>query len=960
MKLTAKTRILVGQLGLLFSILIAAMTLGIIPDHREVARRGRAALCEALAVSSFFYIGRNDFHTLEQLLETVVERNEDLHSIGIRENTGELLVEIGDHNARWEKTTDGKSTDRQVNVALRRNQDQEWGHIEFGYEPLPGGGWLGVVGHPWTRLIAFVLVSAGGLYYFYLGRILKQLNPAKAVPQRVRSALDTLAEGLIVLDNRGQIVLANEAFGAMVERPPDKLVGRPASKFAWGLADPGEQLPWTKAIAEQLPQVNAQVRLQSGSGTERIFIVNCSPVLGNNGRYRGVLVSFDDVTQLEQQRVELAKSKEAAVAANRAKSDFLANMSHEIRTPMNAILGFADILQRDYGLGETDRQKYLGTIHSSGKHLLNLINDILDLSKVESGRLELEKKPCSPHEVISDVVTVLRNRASEKGIQLSFHSPRIPETITTDAGRLRQIITNLVGNAIKFTEQGGVHIVANLLPDSNDPVLAIDIRDSGIGMTDEQAEKIFDPFVQADASVTRRFGGTGLGLAISRRLARALGGDITVTSKLNEGSTFTVTLTTGNLEGIRITDSATLDEERQYLTAPAAVSRDLPPIRILVADDSPANRDLLKLVLSRAGGTIDTAENGQVAIELVARHKYDILLLDMQMPVVDGFAATKTIRQQSEVPILALTADAMKGSEERCMAAGCSAFVPKPIDMDELFRAIKELVGVPVDDGAGSASEIASEVRPRSVAPQARPQLPLSRAARIERGLPEDESNYRELLADFRTQLQQQLDVMIQAVHAGSYDGLAREARSLREQALALGYDLFTETTQKIEVAGKRHVPPDEMRRLVGTLIAKSEQLHGPPPLPAVPTSDAPRKPTPSPLAKTPSRAASKPIRSTLPLDDPDFLEIVSGFVDHLGTQLERMQEAWRLRDLDELARLAHWLKGAGGTLGFDVFTDPAKKLQDAAITGHEEPIQALIDELLQLAARIELPQLTA
>ena len=395
------------------------------------------------------------------------------------------------------------------------------------------------------------------------------------MPGHVRSALDTLAEGLLVIDGRDRIVLANEAFATMVGKSPDKLLGHagiaPALGPRKGKRTSRCVLPWTIALREKTAKTNIMLRLQTVGGVLRTFIVNSSPVLGSKGQYRGVLASFDDVTDLEEKERELRKAVESADAANRTKSEFLANMSHEIRTPMNSILGFTDILRRGFAADEQTRQHYLDTIHSSGKHLLELINDILDLSKIEAGRLEVERRACSPCELISELVTMFTAPAQNRGICLEFTTAGpVPETILTDPTRLRQIVANLVGNAIKFTETGGVKIVARLLPNPEKPQLAIDVIDTGIGISPEGLGKIFNPFVQADSTVTRRFGGTGLGLTISRRFAAALGGELTVASELGRGSTFTVTLDTGPLDGIRLLDAP------QAQTSSAAVRQ---PVR---------------------------------------------------------------------------------------------------------------------------------------------------------------------------------------------------------------------------------------------------------------------------------------------------------------------------------------------------------------------------------------------
>ncbi len=308
-----------------------------------------------------------------------------------------------------------------------------------------------------------------------------------------------------------------------------------------------------------------------------------------------MLASFEDVTQLEETQQELSRSKEAADAANRAKSDFLARMSHEIRTPMNAILGFTDVLRRGFANDARERQEYLDTIHASGEHLLNLINDILDLSKVESGRLEVERIACSPLKLMHEAVTVLRGQAEKKGISLTCEAPAgVPETISTDPVRFRQLLTNLIGNAIKFTEQGGVRVSAQLVEDRRGTQLRVDVVDTGIGIAQGTLQRIFDPFVQADTSVTRRFGGTGLGLAISRKFAEALGGDLTVSSKYGEGSVFSFTVDTGALDNVRMIGLDDLRSSEQQEQSGGDIHGQLHEAQILVVDDGESNRKLIQ------------------------------------------------------------------------------------------------------------------------------------------------------------------------------------------------------------------------------------------------------------------------------------------------------------------------------------------------------------------------------
>lgn len=531
-----------------------------------------------------------------------------------------------------------------------------------------------------------------------------------------------------------------------------------------------------------------------------------------------------EIAEREKAQAELVRAKTAAEDANVSKSRFLANMSHEIRTPLNAILGFADLLRRSHArCDEAERQDYLETIHTSGKHLLSLINDILDLSKIEADRLEVERVACSPHQLINEVVSVLRVRAMEKGLSLEYRwLSVVPERIETDPARLRQLLVNLVGNAIKFTQVGSVKILAELQADAATPRLAIQVVDSGIGISADKLESIFDPFVQADSSVTRQFGGTGLGLTISRRIAEALGGGIRVTSEVGTGSTFTVSIPTGPLDGIALLASPPTDGLKRAPTASESQPIHLNSGKVLLAEDGDTNRKLISLLLRRVGLEVATAGNGQIAVDLATRHPFDLILMDMQMPVMDGYTAAARIRELGlDMPIIALTAHAMKGDEDKCRAAGCTGYLTKPIDADLLIRTVAAVLP---GNGAGES------VRP--------------------------------------------------ADSAGN--------------------------------------PPEEDR-----------------------------------AASPAAAAAGPPLVSTLPTEDPDFREIVEEFVERLDGQLATMANAHAEKDMDELARLAHWLKGAGGTAGFPQVTDPARDLEQQAKNYDVEQAAATINLIRNISERM-------
>ena len=390
--------------------------------------------------------------------------------------------------------------------------------------------------------------------------------------------------------------------------------------------------------------------------------------------------------ELRDTQAKLEKAKTAAERASESKSEFLAYMSHEIRTPMSAVLGFTEIL-RTREVDQETQELYLRRIHNNGEHLLALLNDLLDFSKIEAEHLEVEALALNPLELVSDAASALESRASEKGISLEVAvEGQVPSTIYSDPTRVRQIVMNLVGNAIKFTSKGGVRVVLKLTEEA-EPQFQIDVCDTGIGISPEQAAKIFDPFTQADASTTRQFGGTGLGLSISKKLSEALGGGISISSEVGVGSIFRVTIATGDISGVEMLDAA--EASVQSLKQTDEVIR-LDGARILVADDAEANREIIEHLLISAGAEVHLVENGAEALEAALVDRFDLVLLDMQMPVMDGYTAAGELRALGySQPIVALTANSMEGDQERCLEAGCCDFLTKPIDFHQLLQTAR-------------------------------------------------------------------------------------------------------------------------------------------------------------------------------------------------------------------------------------------------------------------------------
>ncbi len=513
------------------------------------------------------------------------------------------------------------------------------------------------------------------------------------------------------------------AFGAVVESEPDE---QAISGLEAELIRLGDAVTLAVRLHNQLREVQTRVRhLEAELHTlRRAHEDTITNVLSE--REARLVEKRRHIVQLESEvRRRSAALRDAlgrAEEASRAKTEFLANMSHEIRTPMTAILGYSEqLLEPD--LDEGERLAAVHTIRRNGEHLLEIINDILDLSKIEAGKLEIERVRFCPVQLVDDLVELMRPRAEAKGLvlEVTFGGP-IPETIETDPTRIRQILLNLLGNAVKFTETGGVELNLSVEPPADDNPAAeaqmhFSVRDTGIGLTETQLARLFQPFAQADASHTRRFGGTGLGLMISKRLATQLGGKLAATSRAGEGSTFVATIAIGSLAGVTmIEDVQSLIEQRRGAlrrptfnagaasagptprssipAAPATGPRLPGSMRILVAEDGPDNQRLLVAMLERAGARVSVVENGRLACDaalgaLERGEPFDLILMDMQMPEMDGYQATAMLRRLGyKRPVIALTAHAMSGDRDKCLAAGCDDYATKPINRAALFETL--------------------------------------------------------------------------------------------------------------------------------------------------------------------------------------------------------------------------------------------------------------------------------
>ena len=500
-----------------------------------------------------------------------------------------------------------------------------------------------------------------------------------------RSLIESNIDALMTTDPSGIITDVNKQMEALTGCTRDELIGAP---FKGYFTDPERAEAAIKLVLSEKKVTDYELTACARDGKQTVVSYNATTFYDRSRTLQGVFAAARDVTERKRVEAELQQAKAAAEGASQTKSDFLASMSHEIRTPMNAIMGVVGLLAKTSLSPEQD--KYVQIFRRAGDNLLNLINDILDLSKVEASQLELERTGFSLKDHLEKVMEMVAAQAHEKGLTLVWEiAPNVPTDLIGDPTRLRQVLLNLLGNAIKFTQSGEVSL--RVAPDNSDSSISTALRftvsDTGIGISGEKLDQVFERFTQADSSTTRRFGGSGLGLTISKRLVELMGGRIWVESELGQGSVFAFTVP------LEIWAAANRSAAVSIGTGPEPP---LPALRILLAEDSPDNRTITMAYLKDTPYRVEIAATGAAACEKFTKGNYDLVLMDWQMPVMDGLTATRTIRAWEQandrppIPIIALTASALKGDREKCLAAGCTAFLAKPIKQDVLLQAIKE------------------------------------------------------------------------------------------------------------------------------------------------------------------------------------------------------------------------------------------------------------------------------
>ena len=615
---------------------------------------------------------------------------------------------------------------------------------------------------------------------------------AEAASRLHRSVVDNIIDAVITLDEQGRIESFNPAAEQIFGYQAAEMMGLDFGILmpeSYRSERPGYAARFMRLAAKRVVGTSRQVwgRRKDG-GTFPMDMAAGEFTLGGRQLYTGVL---RDVTQRHQAEEAIFQAKEAAEAANRAKSEFLANMSHEIRTPMNAIIGMSELLS-DTQLDPVQRE-FLGMVQVSATGLLDIIDDVLDFSKIEAGHLELAQTDFPLRPVVGQVMQTLGVRALPKGLELELRvHPEVPEGLVGDSVRLRQVLINLVSNAIKFTAEGEVVLVVEVEDQTEDQVrLHFQVRDTGIGIEADKQERIFAAFVQADGSTTRRFGGTGLGLSISSRLVQMMAGRIWVESELGKGSVFHFTACFGR-------------HERPLASAPTAGSVPAPvmpavpatPLHILVVEDNPFNQLVARGYLQQAGHQVEVAGDGRQALERIGAQAFDAVLMDVQMPELDGYETTRAIRRLEEaggghLPILGLSARTAPEDRQRCLDAGMDGYLAKPINRAQLLAALADLSG-------GQAATLAKENTPMAAGTALDPAV----VANLQEWEREGYLSLAEFGQVFAEDGGRRLAALRRAVAGGEGERVKREAHALKGASRELGAGRLAGLCQQVEELG--------------------------------------------------------------------------------------------------------------------------------------------------------------
>jgi len=688
-----------------------------------------------------------------------------------------------------------------------------------------------------------VLVAANWAFHRFIRRRRETEQMLRHNAQFARSTVDALPTHIAILDESGIVLATNHAWREFAAGSP-VAVERVCEGMNYLMAcdaAAGRNRGEATALAGGVRAVLAgkadefTIEYPAHTPTERQWFV------GRVTRFPGeqstrdkhgarLVISHDNITARKLAEEEVNKAREQAELANLSKSAFLANTSHELRTPMTAILGYAEMML-DADQSPADRRSCAQTIRRNGEHLLAIINDLLDISKIEAQKVTVEKLPCPLPQLIADVIGLTRPWAIKKGLefQVAFEG-EIPSVIETDTLRTKQVLVNLMGNAIKFTEAGRVKLRIWREISYFRHTIHFEVSDSGIGMTPDQIARLFQPFTQADASTTRRFGGTGLGLTISKRLARLLGGDIAVRSSAGEGSSFTFHLDGGLRQDVSLISDLNADDlfigaDQQFVEDQCLTGR------VLLAEDGEDNQHLIATHLRKAGLEVAIAVNGRQAVEQVQAQTFDLVLMDMQMPELDGYEATRALRQLGiTLPIVALTANAMAEDRVRCLEAGCTDYLAKPLSRSQLLRACSKFLKAVAQPPLRVQSEAPQEAPTGTghpapalaVAPAspsgAGPTAPSGAAIGLRSQL-ENEPSVKRLLDKFIDRLPERVCTITSLLQVEDLTALRQAVHQLKGAGGGYGFPTITEQAARAESRIMAQADLESIRRDVLSLI---------------------------------------------------------------------------------------------------------------------------------------------